>query len=179
MPMEGDLVTFGQPNGNQPLNGSQPPNGADRERRYVPPFAMIGRALRIEAADLAAGKTVAISAQLFKYLLGLAISQSFFDQRWYLETYPDVEAAINEGGVGSAFEHYLTAGYYEGRSPGPCQVDQAWYERYYGDVAEALREGLIVDSAEHFHNNGYFEGRAATADQLAGIAQWRRVLNLP
>jgi hypothetical protein len=73
-------------------------------------------------------------------------------------------------------EHYVNAGYYEGRSPGPCFVDQAWYEQYYSDLGDALRQGEIADSAEHFQHNGYFEGRVSTADQLPDREKWRVLL---
>lgn len=144
---------------------------------YVPPFKMIRNALGLEARDLSAGKSVSIPSEFFKALMRCVIAQGFFDERWYLETYPDVEAAIQNGKISNALEHYTTAGYYEDRSPGPCFVDRNWYERYYGDLSRALNDGTIADSAEHFHQTGYFEGRAATADQLAAVASWRRILN--
>jgi hypothetical protein len=128
------------------------------KQAYVPPFTMIHQALELNDRDLYPGKTVAIPSEFFKALMGFVITQGFFDERWYLETYPDVEAAIRSGNLSSPLEHYTKAGYYEGRSPGPCFVDQDWYERYYGDLSEALKDGTIADSTEHYHQNGYFEG---------------------
>jgi hypothetical protein len=143
---------------------------------YVPPFNMISKALGVDRTDLAPGKKVSIPVELFKCLMGSFLAQGFFDERWYLETYPDVEAAINRGSVSNALEHYVNAGYYEGRSPGPCFVDQVWYEQYYSDLGDALKRGEIADSAEHFQHNGYFEGRVPTADQLPDREKWRALL---
>ena len=151
---------------------------AQNEQAYVPPFKVIQQSLGLNPGDLAPGKTVTIPSELFKALMGYVIAQGFFGERWYRETYPDVEAAIHSGDLSSALEHYTKAGYYEGRSPGPCFVDQDWYERYYGDLSEALKDGTIADSTEHYHHNGYFEGRAATADQLPAVASWRRILGV-
>lgn len=39
------------------------------------------------------------------------------DEQWYCETYPDVAAAIAEGSVDSAREHFIEFGYFEGRRP--------------------------------------------------------------
>lgn len=143
---------------------------------YVPPFNLIGKALDLDHSDLTPRKKISIPVELFKFLMGNLLSQGFFDERWYLETYPDVEAAINRGSVSSAFEHYLNAGYYEGRSPGPCPVDCVWYEEYYQDLQPAVRDGVIVDSAEHFQQNGYFEGRVPKPDQLNERKRWRLLL---
>jgi hypothetical protein len=69
---------------------------------YVPPFNVIRKALGLDHADLAPGKHVSIPIELFKSLMGGLLAQGFFDERWYLETYPDVEAAINRGNVSNA-----------------------------------------------------------------------------
>jgi|HubBroStandDraft_6_1064221.scaffolds.fasta_scaffold254838_1 hypothetical protein len=156
-------------------NASAPKQSADRET-YVPPFNLITRGLGLNHTDLASGKNITIPVELFKFLMGSFIARGFFDERWYLETYPDVEAAINRGGVSTALEHYVNAGYYEGRSPGPCFVDRAWYEQYYKDLHGALQDGVIVDSAEHFQHNGYFEGRVAVPDQLPSREKWHILL---
>lgn len=143
---------------------------------YVPPFRVIQEAMKLEKRDLDSDGKISISVVLFKHLMAFAISQAFFDERWYLETYPDVDAAVQRGDESSALSHYMFTGYYEGRSPGPWFVHKQWYEQFYQDVAVALREGSIVDSAEHFHNNGYFEGRVAQVEHLPILAKWMKAL---
>ena len=127
--------------------------------------------------DLRPGNKVSIPAGLFKSLFATYLRDGFFDERWYLETYPDVSSAIKDGRIANAFEHYTTTGYYEGRSPGPCYVDRKWYEEYYKDVREALESGQITDSADHYYLNGYAEGRASCAEQLRDVEKWHKLLS--
>jgi hypothetical protein len=53
-----------------------------------------------------------------------------FDERWYLETYADVAAAIASGDCPSAWEHFVYHGEAEGRRPRP-EFDAAWYAKSY------------------------------------------------
>jgi hypothetical protein len=146
------------------------------ESLYVPPFPVIQEALKLEKHDLDGAGNILIPVVFFKHLMAIAISEAFFDERWYLETYPDIAAAVQRGDEPSALTHYIVTGYYEGRSPGPCFVNRQWYEQFYPDVAAGLREGIIADSAEHFHHNGYFEGRVAQIEHLPILAKWMRAL---
>ena len=148
---------------------------SDAAAPYVPPFKIVENALQLNHFNLDAGK-VTIPARLFRHLMALAIAQGSFDERWYLETYPDVERGITEDVIPSAWSHYVNTGYYENRSPGPCFVDQKWYETYYPDIGEAVRAGMICDSAEHFWNDGYFEGRISCADQTSDLESWLELL---
>lgn len=45
----------------------------------------------------------------------LDVDDGAFDAAWYLETYPDVGAAVSQGGLESALAHYLAHGREEGR----------------------------------------------------------------
>ena len=40
-----------------------------------------------------------------------------FDEQWYLQTYPDIRKAVEEGGFQSGREHFLSFGRNEGRAP--------------------------------------------------------------
>lgn len=60
-----------------------------------------------------------------------------FDEGWYLETYADVKAS----GM-SAEEHYVRAGAFERRNPGPGFDTYAYYLRY-PDVAKAGWPALV------------------------------------
>lgn len=74
---------------------------------------------------------------------------SLFDARWYLQTYPDVA----DCGVDPT-EHYVCAGAFEGRNPGPEFESMAYYLAN-PDVAEAGWPALV-----HFAQCGEAEGRA-------------------
>ena len=145
---------------------------------YIPPFKMIQEALGPGPMDLRPGTDITLSSEFFKFLIGQVLVRGFFDERWYLETNPDVQLAIERGEIANAFEHYVQAGYYESRIPGPFFVDRQWYETHYGDVAGALKTGKILDSAEHFVHTGYFEGRVSHPDHLRCLEMWQRFLGL-
>lgn len=74
----------------------------------------------------------------------------FFDATWYLQTYPDVA-----GGKLSPEDHYVRAGAFEGRNPGPGFDTMAYYLTNR-DVAEAGWPALV-----HYVMCGQAEGRAA------------------
>jgi hypothetical protein len=159
-----------------PAAEKQRSNGP-RTYTYVPPFKLIQEALRIGQDDLDADSRVSIPVAVLKTLMAHLLKKGFFDERWYVESNPDVDNAIKNGKITDAFEHYIWVGYYEGRSPGPCSVDREWYERHYSDVGLAIKSGRLVDSAEHFHHTGYHEGRAPSEDQLSAAETWRKLLS--
>ncbi|WP_036253114.1 hypothetical protein [Methylobacter sp. BBA5.1] len=72
----------------------------------------------------------------------------FFDEKWYLETYPDVAKKRRD-----PVAHYLRHGAKEGRNPGP-QFDTQWYLANYRDVAEKSANPLL-----HYIQFGQHEGR--------------------
>ena len=76
-------------------------------------------------------------------LLDLYISCWDFDEDWYLETYPDVQAAVGEGEFPSGWYHFRTVGYLEGRFGSPPTVDEEWYLSTYSDIAEAVLEERV------------------------------------
>jgi SAM-dependent methyltransferase len=55
----------------------------------------------------------------------------FFDEHWYLSTYPDVR----EAGIGAA-RHYLEYGAAEGRDPN-CFFSTSWYLRQHPELANS------------------------------------------
>jgi hypothetical protein len=78
---------------------------------------------------------------------------------WYLSQYPDVRAAIQNGRVKSALDHYRAYGYFEKRLPSKPVVNEEWYLRRYPDVAQAIREGRATTAYGHFIGYGHLEGR--------------------
>lgn len=82
-----------------------------------------------------------------------------FDEQWYRMNYRDIDEAIELGRIGSAREHYISTGYFEGRFPRPIPVDEEWYIEQYSDVAEAISKGYIESAKDHFEKSGFQEGR--------------------
>jgi hypothetical protein len=79
-----------------------------------------------------------------------------FDEDFYLEAYPDVEAAIRQGRVRSACEHYTRNGRYEGRFP---RFNEASYLANNPDVARAVRERKYRTGYDHWRKFGRYENR--------------------
>jgi hypothetical protein len=83
-----------------------------------------------------------------------------FDEQWYLEQYPDVAEALENGEISSAREHYILFGYFEGRLPGLNGFDSEVYCRLYPDLGHILLEpGSDGKARAHFVDYGYREGR--------------------
>jgi hypothetical protein len=57
--------------------------------------------------------------EAFKQALRLFIPHIPFDEAWYCRHYPDVAAAVKCGLITSAHEHFVSYGFFEGRSPAP------------------------------------------------------------
>lgn len=81
---------------------------------------------------------------------------SGFDEKFYLEAYSDVEAAIRQGRVRNACDHYKRNGRYEGRFP---RFNEASYLSNNPDVAEAIRNKRYRNGYEHWQKYGRYENR--------------------
>jgi hypothetical protein len=95
---------------------------------------------------------------LYALLTGVSV-----DETWYLGTYPDVADAVKAGKMKSAREHYIRAGYFENRLPGPIRVDERWYTNEYPDVSAAIKSGAFMSGQQHFERSGFKEGRLPAA----------------
>ena len=87
------------------------------------------------------------------------IETIYLDPKWYLDTYPDVKAALAKQRNGSAQEHYVRYGYFENRMPYRIKVDEAWYLANYADIGPALAKRLCASAQAHFEQVGFAEGR--------------------
>ncbi len=70
----------------------------------------------------------------------------FFDEGWYLLTYPDIAVHVSTGGARSGFEHYIRDGHRD-RSP-----HWLFDERYYLSANRDITQGVL--QRQHFVN-GY------------------------
>lgn len=81
----------------------------------------------------------------------------WFNNEYYLKTYPDVSKAISEGKLSNAFEHFIIRGHKEFRNP--CKnFSSCYYIQMYPDVREAI-ENNQVSPFEHFSCWGFKEGK--------------------
>lgn len=102
---------------------------------------------------------VAVNTHFLQACLRPLIGRIRVDERWYVETYPDVQQAITKRIVKDARDHYERFGYFEHRLPYPIKVQESWYIEQYPDVKEAIERGAFASGQVHFELNGYREGR--------------------
>jgi hypothetical protein len=106
-------------------------------------------------------KYASMPEEVFRRLLAGAIrNKRIFDERFYLETYPDIRDAVKSGKLVSGLEHYISTGYFESRMPSRLVVDERFYLQENPDVAEAIKGGKIKSAQLHFDAVGFREGRS-------------------
>ena len=124
---------------------------------YLPPFSKIKDMLHV--ADAGGTLTVQMTYEEFLDVIRAMLAPVEVDEAWYLEAYPDVAEAIRSGRIGSAREHFMFNGYFEGRWPFAITVDETWYLNEYPGVAQYIRAGRLQTAQQHFDHDGYREGR--------------------
>ena len=91
--------------------------------------------------------------------LNLIDNCSYFDEKWYLDNYPEIADVNIKPNL-----HYLIYGYKEGKNPGP-EFDNNWYLNYYKDVATLNLNPLIhylqtKDNDERYINQNDLETKS-------------------
>jgi hypothetical protein len=125
--------------------------------KYLPPFEILKNYLTI--SDVNGERMVSCSYNNLVQLLRRVIIGVEVDEKWYLERYPDIAEAIQQGLVQSARLHFVNDGYFEGRLPFPIRVDERYYLAQNAGVADYVRKGMLESGQQHFDENGYAEGR--------------------
>jgi hypothetical protein len=104
--------------------------------------------------------TYHIPKDVFLDILQAALRSSVnFDEKYYLNKYPDVLNAIKSKKIDSAEDHYVNTGYFESRLPYKIMVDEKYYFSQNPDVERAVKSGQVSSAQDHFENTGYLEGR--------------------
>lgn len=144
---------------------------------YVPSCASILRALGIdpERANKYQDEVVSIKIETIHLLLKYIAMSADFDEAVYLRENPDVAAAYEDGRINSLHQHFVQAGFFEGRVASVSPVDEAWYAEHYADVGQAISAGGPSSAAAHFVLRGEFEWRAPNLDALPWVRAWAEV----
>lgn len=125
--------------------------------KYIPPFESLKAYLKIESDS--GEPRVSGAYEDFVNMMRHMIAGIEVDEQWYLERYPDIAEAIQQGIVQSAQQHFVDDGYFEGRQPFPIRVNERWYLMQNTGVADFVRQGKLESGQQHFDENGYLEGR--------------------
>ncbi|MBD2547285.1 MULTISPECIES: hypothetical protein [Planktothricoides] len=83
---------------------------------------------------------------------------AYFNEQWYRQQNPDVDAAIAQGFLKSGLEHFILFGQKEGRPSNPF-FDETDYLTQNPDVNQAVISGFFQSGVEHFLIHGLDEGR--------------------
>jgi hypothetical protein len=140
---------------------------------FVPPCRLLLDRLGLTETDLKK-ETVTVSAKYLRVLIQQFARAAPFDPEWYATRYPDVEGAVLAGDVPSLQEHFINAGYFEGRLPHELSFDPIWYHSHYKDIAAVFSSDDIVGMRNHYLTGGYYEGRVGTECALPLAEEWTR-----
>ena len=92
--------------------------------KYLPPFELLKAFLTISTVkgELMVSCTYENMVQLLRQMIiGVEVNEA-----WYLERYPDIAEAIEQGIVKSARLHFVNDGYFEGRMPFPIRIEERY-----------------------------------------------------
>ncbi|SNS11899.1 MULTISPECIES: hypothetical protein [unclassified Azospirillum] len=89
------------------------------------------------------------------------VEGGLFDENFYRQQNPDVDAAVKAGFLASGEEHFVKYGRFEGRDP-HVLFDEDYYLSTNKDVADAVNKGQIT-AWQHFQDYGWREGRDPSA----------------
>ncbi len=110
--------------------------------KYLPPFDLIKR--MVEVSTVRGELRVSLAYDDFVKILRMMISGIEVDEGWYLKENGDIAQAIAKGALGSAKQHFVDDGYFEGRRPFPMPVDERFYLEHHvrcrGERAQGSRQ---------------------------------------
>jgi hypothetical protein len=81
---------------------------------------------------------------------------AMFDEKYYLQTYPDIARALQSGGLPSGRHHYVQAGFRERRFG--FLFDARWYSIEYPLAAFEVGQGDYADLRQHYVEIGAARG---------------------
>jgi hypothetical protein len=125
--------------------------------KYLLPFEILKSYMTVGVKD--GEPDVSCSHDDFVTMIRRVLAGIEIDEAWYLDRYPDIADAIENGIVTSAQQHFVNDGYFEGRQPFPMHVNERWYLMNNTGVADFVRQGKMESGQRHFEENGYKEGR--------------------
>jgi hypothetical protein len=138
---------------------------------YTPPVALVLEGLDTTELDLGNDR-VSVSAKFLRFLIGEIARAMPFDEDFYGQAYPDVEAARLAGDVATLHDHFVTQGYFERRRPHEMPCDPNYYATNYEDLARVFDPRDEETLLSHFRHHGWQEGRVGVAWQRAEADRW-------
>lgn len=142
---------------------------------FVPPYSLIMQRLTASQDGEAGADDLIIPRKLLDFLLRCLLDHTDFDEEQYRECNPDVCAAIREKTLASGRAHFLSAGYFEGRTGG-TSVLETWYLARNPDVAAAKQAGKVPSGRVQYRLAGAQEWREPNPESVNWIRAWKDAL---
>lgn len=146
------------------------------EPSFLPHVEMLLQSLRISRDRLDSRSKIAVDPRLLIHILREIVKALPFDEAFYLTTYEDVAEAHGRGEIGDLHEHFIHAGFFEGRMGAEPVVDARYYQTTYPDVGQAIAAGTIASALDHYVQRGAAEGRAPSPEVAPAVERWTTVL---
>jgi hypothetical protein len=118
----------------------------------VPPLVAGVHAVKLVTFDPISNASVVIGQTT------LVSNSLYFDEAWYLKTYPDVARLVAAHVYASGWQQFMLVGAHQGRNPSPF-FDELWYRQHNPDINAAIKAGKIASGFAHFVARGSKEGR--------------------
>lgn len=118
--------------------------------------------VNVSADKFRGNRKVLVSLDFLRQLVGIAAAATCFDEDFYKNSHADLRKAVEDGSISDLKLHFISEGYFEGRSASSASyssVDEKWYLEKYPDVNEALKAGKIDSATAHYFSTGRTEGR--------------------
>lgn len=144
---------------------------------FLPHIEQLLQSLRISRDRLNSRSKVAIDTRLLRTLLQCLARQLPFDAAFYLANNPDIASAHAAGQIADLHEHFVEAGFFEGRFAAAPAVDEPFYAAAYKDIGAAIKRGELVSGAEHYMRSGAAEGRIPSEALRPEVERWAMLLS--
>lgn len=145
---------------------------------YLPRGPILLKSLRLTTDRLNGDFKLTVSSAVLAELLRNVISTLPFDEAIYLSRNDDIRAAHEAGEIANLHDHFVEAGFFEGRIASKNVVDADWYVARYPDVYDAIKNQAVRDAETHYIANGAAEGRVPNQDVEVIAERWNKILGL-
>lgn len=142
---------------------------------FVPPYSLIMQHVIAMSDQDAGADQVVIPRKLLNFLLRCLLDHTDFDEEQYRDCNPDVSDAIRQQAITSGREHFLTVGYFEGRTGG-TSVLETWYLARNPDIAAAKQAGKVPSGEVQYRLAGAQEWREPNPESVNWIRAWKDAL---
>ena len=143
---------------------------------YFPPVALLCQALGITTDEIYTSDKVTVNVAALRKLVEVALGNVSIDTSVYAAQNPDIESSLGYDTI-KLNEHFIKAGYFEGRAFPWARFDTAFYLKAYADIAAAYHSKTLGDPFKHFQDRGVYEARLPNSTCQNEVDSWWEIIN--